>query len=169
VRQLRERVYAPFETQYGWAEPFILDLISFDFNIKGKLYLLNGYIEEAYTPKELFQKIINFEEFINLAFENLNKNRPLPIIIDDSTVSLCIIGLMKCQKEKNEILYKFLIADPHVGKKNDVRSGIYIVVLNEKGKFLQEHNSHGKMNGKRMRFDISEFMIFIADDIQGKF
>jgi len=163
---LKEKLYAPFETQYAWAEPLILDLICFDFDIKGKLYLINGPIEFAYTPKQLFEKILSFEDFINLAFENFNnKKRPFPIIIDDSTVSLCIIGLTKISKENNENIFKFLIADPHISKNSYAIGGIYSVEISENGKFLNENNKYNKMNGKRLRFDRDEFMVFIADDI----
>ena len=55
---LINRIYAPFETQHGWAEPFILDLINFDLGGKGNIYLLNGYVEYAFTPFEIFEKIV---------------------------------------------------------------------------------------------------------------
>ncbi len=166
---LREKAYAPFETQYAWAEPFILYLISFDFNLKTKLYLLNGSLEEAFTPKQVFEKTLSFAEFIKKASDNFTKNRrPLPIIIDDGVVPLCILDFKKAFDEKtNEAFYRLFIADPHIAKGKDAISGFYSVDVSEAGKFLRENNKNGKMNGKRLRLDVIEFMIIVAEDYIG--
>lgn len=163
---ISNKTYAPFETQYGWAEPFILDLICCDMGISGSLFLLNGYNPVVFTPRELFVKILSFTEFVEIVEENFsNKKRPLPVVIDDGTLSLCILGLKKVRNEKDEISYKFLIGDPHVNKNIDPKSALYTVEVNKIGKFLKENNSYAKMNGRRLRFDMMEFMIFIADDL----
>ena len=53
---LKNKIFAPFENQFGLAELFVLDLLMYDFNLEGKMYLLNGYSEDAFTPKEIFSK-----------------------------------------------------------------------------------------------------------------
>ena len=89
----------------------------------------------------------------------------MPIIIDDTIICVCIIGIKKIFTENEETIYRLLIADPHVGKEMDIRAGVYIVEVNEKGQFVREINKYSKMNGKRLRFDVMEFMVYIADDI----
>ena len=163
---LKNKIFAPFENQYGWAELFVLDLLMFDLNLEGNLYLLNGYPEDAFTPKEIFLKTFSFSEFIEIAEKHFSKERPLPIIIDDLTICLCILAIKKLEIEENkEICFRLLIADPHVKKEQKVNSGIYTVDVKKNGKFFRENNEYCKMNGKRLRFDVMDFMIFIPGEI----
>jgi hypothetical protein len=164
---LKNKLFAPFDNQFGWAELFVLDLIMFDLNLEGKIYLLNGYNPDAFTPKEIFLKIISFMEFIEFSEEHFSKERPLPIIIDDLTICICILAINKIE-ENNEILYRFLIADPHVKKEQKSISGIYSVDVNINGKFIKENNQFCKMNGKRLRFDVMDFMVYIPGEIRFK-
>ena len=130
---LKNKEFAPFETESGWAEPFISQLALYDFGFEGDLILLNGYFSHNYAPEEVFKEKLIFKEFAEkLKAHFMNKN-PAPIIIDDSFVSLCIIGIKFNEENKN---IELLIMDPHGVEKFE--EGLYIVVLNEEGELLKE-------------------------------
>ncbi len=169
---LKEKEFAPFENSNGWVEPFIMDLIAFDLEIKnGRLLLLNRYPENSITPKEVFnnEPIINFENFSNILEDYFTRNEnPLPVIIDDSVLTLCIFGIIKRNENKSkdsineiEIIYEILIGDPHVKLLEHGVTGIYTVVLNNKGKFLREIIVEEEtLYGSRINFEEKNYMIY---------
>jgi len=182
LKILKDKEFAPFDNTNGWAEPFILDLIAYDLEIlNGNLFLINGYPENAFAPKEVFKKIINFEEFLKILFDNFyNNQNPLPIVIDDSVLCLCIIGILQRDKiafeddlqniieinnqieDEQKFFYELLICDPHVKLNIDGKSCIYTVILDHKGKLLKEKFLFNKtLYGTRFNFIEKNYMIYI--------
>lgn len=178
---LSEKKFAPFENEEGWAEPFIMHLIAVDLQIfNGKLYLLNGYPQKAYAPEQVFEKTINFELFVEILTENFNRERPLPIIIDDSVLCLCLLGINKTVKgnckdhkinnigneDNDEIIYEVLIGDPHVKLLIEGKSGIYYVTLNSVGQMIgQNFLFNQTLYGSRIDFSQKRYMIYILPTI----
>lgn len=112
---LTNKIFAPSENESGWAEPFISQLVLFDHGFKGDLFLVNDYPPDSYAPKEVFDKTYNFDEFKNFLKEYFNdKDKSCPIILDDSRLSACLIGVKFIYDEKgNETSLELLILDPH--------------------------------------------------------
>ena len=127
---LSNKVFAPFENQNGWAEPFISQLVLYDFGFEGDLILVNGYPKNSYAPKEVFDKIVNFKEFKDILKFHFNKDNPAPIILDDSWSSIAIIGIKYNEEDEN---IEIMIMDPHTSTKPEI--GLYIITLDEKGEF----------------------------------
>ena len=59
INILSNKDFAPFENSDGWAEPFISQLVLYDFGFEGELILINGYSNNNYAPKEVFSRILN--------------------------------------------------------------------------------------------------------------
>jgi hypothetical protein len=156
---LKQKEYAPFETQWGWAQPFISKLILHDFGITGDLYLLNGYNVNSYAPAEVFQKTIDFESFKNMLFEHFRMDHKLPVIIDDSLITLCILGIYSTKDVINSTT-TLLIADPHVKIEGSGDDGIYHIVLDKNGNFVKNLNTHPNLNGKRLMFEKVTWMVY---------
>jgi hypothetical protein len=131
-KDLKEKEFAPYDTENGWAEPFISQLILYKFGFKGELILINAYSTHNYAPESVFNRKLSFVQFKELLKEHFAQKHPAPIIIDDSYSSLSIIGI-KCDKESNNI--ELIIMDPHVV--GDPKNGLYIIVLNEQGEFFE--------------------------------
>ena len=129
---LLDKKFAPFETDSGWAEPFISQLVLYDFGFEGELLLINNYSNNNYAPKEVFSRTLNFNEFKEELKIHFKQDNPGPIIIDDSFVSLSIIGIQFNESNKNMGL---LIMDPHAVDKPE--TGLYIIILNDSGDCLQ--------------------------------
>ena len=129
---LLDKKFAPFETDSGWAEPFISQLVLYDFGFEGELLLINNYSNNNYAPKEVFSRTLNFNEFKEELKIHFKQDNPGPIIIDDSFVSLSIIGIQFNESNKNMGL---LIMDPHAIDKPE--TGLYIIILNDSGDCLQ--------------------------------
>ena len=132
LNSLLDKKFAPFETKYGWAEPFISQLILYDFGFEGELILINGYSSHNYTPKEVFNRTLNFKEFKELLKTHFMQNNPGPIIVDDSYISVSIFGV-KFNEVNNNV--ELLILDPHASVKPIC--GVYIIVLNDLGDFVE--------------------------------
>ena len=135
---LSKKEFAPFETRNGWAEPFISQLVLYDFGFEGDLILVNGYPSNSFAPKEVFDKTVSFKEFKEILKNHFNKANPGPIILDDSSVSITIIGI-KLNNENGNI--SLIIMDPHAVK--IPIDGLYIITLDAYGRFIQiEPNKH---------------------------
>jgi len=157
---LKERIYAPFDTSTGWAEPFFAKLILSDFGFDGELFLLNSYSKKSYAPIEVFSKTIVYREFKEILISHFQYNPySTPIIFDDSTATLCIIGA-SINQENNDNL-NLLIADPHVRFNDSGDSGIYSVILNKDGNFTYELNPQKTICGRIIKFEEKPFMIYI--------
>ena len=127
---LNKKAFAPFENNNGWAEPFISQLVLYDFGFEGDLILVNNYPRNSYAPKEVFDKTVEFKEFKEILKNHFNKANPAPIIIDDSWQSTAIIGI-KLNNDNGNI--DLMIMDPHAT--NEPEKGLYIITLDEKGEF----------------------------------
>ena len=132
LNSLLDKKFAPFETNNGWAEPFISQLVLYDFGFEGELILINGYSNNNYAPKGVFNRNVNFEEFRKLLEEYFKQENPGPIILDDSYSSFCIIGFKVDEENRNTEL---IIMDPHAVGNPEI--GLYIIVLDKDGKYLQ--------------------------------
>lgn len=129
---LNQKTFAPFENQNGWAEPFISQLVLYDFGFEGELILVNGYPNQSYAPKEVFEKIVDFKEFKEILKNHFKKENPAPIVMDDSVSSLGLIGVKFNEDNEN---IELMIMDPHAT--NEPEKGLYIITLDEKGEFKQ--------------------------------
>ena len=132
---LQKKIFAPFENN-GWAEPFISQLVLYDFGFNGELFLVNGYPQGAYAPKNVFPKTISFNEFKQFLKDYYkDKNKSGPLILDDSRGSCCAIGVKFNHNEKGEdSSLELLILDPHAPNNKPGEVGLYIVVLENDGK-----------------------------------
>lgn len=170
---LREKEFAPFETENGWAEPFLAKLILHDFGVEGNLFVLNHYSEGSYAPEQVFEKTLNFKEFKQFLINHFSKPHKLPIIIDDTLITICIVGVVLPEKnsEKNSDKNSekienendkltLLIADPHVKPDMSGDAGIYHVTLNDEGDFISELNPQKTLYGKRLLFQKNSFMVY---------
>ena len=132
INKLKNKIFAPYEINSGCAEPFISQLVLYDFGFDGELILINGYCNLNYAPEEVFLETIDFNKFkekLKIHFSQIN---PGPIIIDDAYISAIIFGVKFNEKNKS---LELLIMDPH-GVEDDEK-GIYIIVLDEDGKYLE--------------------------------
>ena len=132
VEILSKRKFAPFENNNGWAEPFISQLVLYDFGFEGDLILVNGYPKNSYAPKEVFDKTVNFIEFKEILKVHFSKPNPGPVILDDSCASIAIIGIKFNTDNENISL---MIMDPHASKNPE--EGLYIISLAANGEFIQ--------------------------------
>ena len=140
---LSKKEFAPFETRSGWAEPFISQLVLYDFGFVGDLILVNGYPGNSYAPKEVFDKTVTFFEFKEILKTHFNTTNPGPIVLDDSSVSIAIIGIKLNNYNEN---ISIIIMDPHAIK--NPLDGLYIITLDVNGRFIQiEPNNHILVSG----------------------
>lgn len=130
LNSLIDKKFAPYETDNGWAEPFISQLVLYDFGFDGELILINSYSNHNYAPQGAFNRTITFKQFKELLKTHFNQENPGPIIIDDSYSSLSIIGVKFDDKSEN---IELIIMDPHTYDKPE--KGLYIIVLNKDGEF----------------------------------
>ena len=131
VSILSRKEFAPFENSDGWAEPFISQLVLYDYGYEGDLILVNGYPSRSYAPKEVFDKTVNFDEFKTILKEHFSQKNLGPIILDDSVGSCAIIGIKFNENENVELM----IMDPHDAGSQD--KGLYIITLDKNGEFVQ--------------------------------
>jgi len=158
VKILTKKIFAPFENENGWAEPFISQLILFEFGFEGELLLINNYNKSSYAPKEVFNRTIDFKEFINILKKHfLNKNS-IPIILDDSFVSVCVIGIKIDEKNKNIDL---IIMDPHSSNVPEI--GLYIVKLDYDGNKIELIPNKNVLVSENVYFCNKSWMVFIPN------
>ena len=156
IEILQKTNFAPHENDSGWAEPFISQLISYHFGFEGELILINDYPPKSYAPKEVFDITINFNEFVSFLNEHFSKKNAGPIIIDDATSSICIIGI----KYDNESqIMQLLIMDPHCVEKPE--DGLYIIILDGEGNQLGTIPDEVKLASMSIFFNQKNWMVFI--------
>ena len=156
--------FCPFESMKGWAEPFIAKLVISDFGFKGELLLVNNAIEQAYAPKEVFNRVITFYDFVEMVKKHFENPKAAPIIIDDSLVCLCIGGVGKEESDGDDAI-RFIMLDPHVRQNNTGDSGIYYVVIEKDGTFKKEKNKQHNILGHLLHFK-KGWMVYIPDIIE---
>ena len=160
---LENKSFAPHDTESGWAEPFISQLVLFAFGFEGELILINGYSEHNYAPQEVFNsKILDFNEFKELLINHfVEKKNPGPIIIDDSYSSLSIIGI-KINNEENDN-FEIIIMDPHTV--DNPEYGLYIVILNNKGRQVGVLPNQS-LCSKSVDFSVKPWMAYIPNVVE---
>ena len=132
INILSKKVFAPHENSDGWAEPFISQLVLYDYGYEGDLILINGYPSRSYAPKEVFDKDVNFDEFKEILKKHFNQKNPSPIILDDSFASISLIGIKFSEDNEN---VELMIMDPHASVEPE--KGLYIITLDKNGEFNQ--------------------------------
>ena len=145
---LKNTSFSPYENEDGWAEPFISQLVLYDFGFEGELILIDHYCERNCAPKEVFERIIDFEQFKEKLKNHFSQNNPAPVIMDDASISICIIGFKFNEENKNIELF---IMDPHSSFKPEI--GLYIIVLNDKGKIIEIMPNEMVLASPRIYFD----------------
>ena len=128
---LTKKNFAPHDNSSGWAEPFISQLTLYDFGFKGDLILVNDYPKRSYAPKEVFEKTVDFVAFKEILKQHFEQKNPGPIILDDSQVSIAVIGI----KFNTNNIIELIIMDPHANTQPEI--GFYIITLDENGKGLE--------------------------------
>lgn len=131
IKILDKKHFSPHETESGWAEPFISQLVLYDFGFEGELLLINDYKSMFFAPKEVFDEIIDFSKFKELLKNHFRQKNPVPIILDDGCISVSVFGV-KFDQDNNNIDLIFM--DPHAINKPEI--GIYIITLDENGEFI---------------------------------
>lgn len=149
---LANKEFAPHETEFGWAEPFIGRLILQDFGIESDLLLLNEYKIFALSPKEVFEKIISFEQFKTLLLNHFKNKFSLPIYLDDTILTFCLIGAVE---EDNNL--KLLILDPNIKNVDECQKGIYVINIDSEGRCMDKNNKLFK----KLNLKENSFMILI--------
>lgn len=162
---ISNRNFCPFESMDGWAEPFIGKLIMSDYGFEGELLLINSYNEQAYTPKEVFSRIISFQDFIEMVKEHFEKEDASPIMIDDTIVTLCIGGIGKEEADGDDAI-RFIILDPHVKNDRKGEQGIYYIIIEKNGEYKMTKNKQETILGNRLRFNNKGWMVFIPKNIK---
>ena len=152
--------FSPFEDKNGWAEPFISKLVLFDFGLKSQLILINNYPNQANAPKEVFQKTVNFEEFVNILEQYFNNEYSIPIILDDARVSIIIAGI----KVDEDFIY-FIILDPHIKLIEKADTGIYYIKLNKNGNFDINENTQKTILGSILNFKTNNWMVLLPEKL----
>ncbi|MBS0621814.1 MAG: hypothetical protein JSR80_02505 [Verrucomicrobia bacterium] len=124
---------APYSLSSGWAEPLIGEMAMYFNGIAATTGVLNGI--PAGCHNRINYDIISFETFKNSTRECLAAG--IPVMIDDGTYALNIIGIGF--EGKNTLLW---IADPHIKEKINYQlgekapAGLYTVTLDEQGKHI---------------------------------
>ena len=129
---LENKTFAPHDIGCGWAEPFISQLVLYDFGFEGELILVNGYPKNYYAPKEVFEITIELSEFKELLKNHFIQKNAGPIIMDDGYSSLSVIGV---KFDDENLIMQLIIMDPHAVSKPEI--GLYIVILDSiEGNFI---------------------------------
>ena len=157
INKLKKKAFSPFEANSGCAEPFISQLVLSDFGFDGELFLVNGYCNLNYAPEEVFAETIDFNKFKEKLKTHFSQINPGPIIIDDAYISVIIFGV-KFNEENKSI--ELLIMDPHGVE--EAEKGLYIIVLNEDGKYLDKIPKELVLASESVYFsDNKEWMVYI--------
>ena len=161
---LEEKKFAPHDLSSGWAEPFIGQLVLSSFGKQCQLALINGYPVEANAHVDAFPKEpLTFDQFIQLLLKHFKGSNPGPVMIDDATFSICIIGI-----GINKGLINLWIADPHINTTGDASVGLCTVTLDKEGKLLkssvtpdQEKFLYHKGASSRIYFNTKPWMVLL--------
>jgi hypothetical protein len=157
INKLKNKEFSPFEANSGCAEPFISQLVLSDFGFDGELFLINGYCNLNYAPEEVFTETIDFNKFKEKLKTHFSQINPGPIIIDDAYISVIIFGVKFNEENKS---LELLIMDPHGVE--EAEKGLYIIVLNEDGKYLDKIPNESVLASESVYFsDNKEWMVYI--------
>jgi hypothetical protein len=131
----QSKTFAPYDLVSGWAEPFIGHMAMHFFGINSSLENVNGVPASCNAPKEVFHNnSLVFKEFKNKLEDHFKQKNAAPVMIDDGTYALNIIGI-----GNNGLNTTLWIADPHIhegvnqGPQTKKPIGLYTVTFNENG------------------------------------
>lgn len=168
------KLFAPYDLSSGWAEPFIGHMVMHFYDIPSTLETVNGIPDSCNAPQHVFHnRPLSFNSFKERLENHFKTEAAAPIMIDDGTYALNIVGVET--EGLNTILW---LADPHinegVNKLIDIEkspAGLYKVTLNDIGKqigcSLADEDNHqissmfsaGSYNG--LHFDNKRWMILL--------
>ena len=162
-KPLKNKAFAPHDIDNGWAEPFISQLVLYDFGFQGELILINGYPKYYFAPKEVFEKPIELSEFEELLKNHFMQKNAGPIIMDDGYSSISVIGVKFDEENSN---MELIIMDPHAI--NDPKIGLYIVKLNStNGDFIEIIPNNHVCASVSVHFsDKKPWMIYVPEIIK---
>ncbi len=162
-KPLKNKAFAPHDIDNGWAEPFISQLVLYDFGFQGELILINGYPKYYFAPKEVFEKPIELSEFEELLKNHFMQKNAGPIIMDDGYSSISVIGVKFDEENSN---MELIIMDPHAI--NDPKIGLYIVKLNSSnGDFIEIIPNNHVCASVSVHFsDKKPWMIYVPEIIK---
>lgn len=147
------KLFAPYDLSSGWAEPFIGHMVMHFYDIPSTLETVNGTLGSCNAPQHVFHnKSLNFNSFKERLENHFKDETAAPIMIDDGTYALNIVGVET--EGLNTILW---MADPHINEgvnklidKEKSPAGLYKVTLNDAGKqiscSLADEDSHQVSN-----------------------
>lgn len=125
--------FAPYDTSSGWAEPFIGEMVMHFFGISSQLESINAIPSTCFAPKEVLHNrpSMTFADFITNVERHFKTKGAAPIIIDDGTYTLNVVGI-----GSNEFGIILWIADPHINEgvnsnlRGNTPNGFYRIALN---------------------------------------
>jgi len=131
------KLFAPYDLSSGWAEPFIGHMVMHFYGIPSTLETVNGIPGNCNAPGHVFHnKSLNFNSFKERLENHFKSEAAAPIMIDDGTYALNIVGV-----ETEGLNITLWMADPHIKEgvnklidKEKSPAGLYTVTLNDKGK-----------------------------------
>lgn len=166
------KIFAPYDLSSGWAEPFIGHMAMHFYNIPSVLQSVNGIPTYCNAPQDVFPpSTLHFSDFKELLVNHFKNENPAPVMIDDATYALNIIGIE--EEGFNSVLW---IADPHIQQgvntsiDQDISpAGLYKVTLDDTGKQIKcsladEHshqvsNMFSKGSYEGLNFDVKPWMV----------
>lgn len=127
--------FAPYELKEGWAEPFIGEMAMHFYGISATLECVNRIPSGCNAPRQVFHREpLTFDAFKIQLMRHFDTEHPAPVMIDDSSYAMNIIGI---GNEGDET--KLWIADPHVirgvNRTKDPKEavGFFTVTLDNEG------------------------------------
>lgn len=162
------KAFAPYDLENHWADPFVGEMALYFHRFQSELTTINGTPNHWNAPIEVFHKktSLQFRDFKKKLIEHFKTVNPPPIMIDDGTYALNIIGIG--EQEHNIILW---IADPHINANVNKETtdqnghGLYTVTLNSEGTQIQcsindEYNKYytfGSATRKALQFQVKKW------------
>jgi hypothetical protein len=163
--------FAPYDLRSGWAEPFVGDMVHFYYQVSSTLESVNGIPGSCNAPPQVFHnKPLEFETFKERLEKHFKIGNAAPIMIDDGTYSLNILGI-----GRNGLNTTLWIADPHIKEgansllSERTPSGLYRITLDETGKQIhcslndedqhQVPNMYSEDSYNGLHFDNKHWMV----------
>ena len=136
---VNDKPFAPYDLLSGWAEPFIGQMAFHFFGMNAVLDSVNGVPDGCNAPKEVFhEQPLSFELFVRRLYDHFHCANPLPVMIDNGSYALCIIGI-GIEGESTSLW----VADPHIkpgaGNANDIDGicGVFTFSFNQAGQQVE--------------------------------
>lgn len=118
-----ESEFSPYQHPYGWSNPFVSQLMFHYYGLSSTMATVNGMpasLKERKIPDDLLDAKLNFPELQDLLVSHFQKEKPLPVVIDDGKFAMAIVGA----RQDGESLTLWF-ADPHIkGGANNPGTGL---------------------------------------------